>query len=101
MWRNKLSRILKISADVGLFITTKYCNKLSTFKKCQRGTAVLEYSLLAAFVAGGMLSGSSYMSHDAVEGENALLGVFVTASVGSKSSKSSGGKRSHGVMITE
>lgn len=71
------------------------------FNSCQKGTAVVEHSLLAAFVAGGVLSGSSYMSHNAVDGENALLGVFRTASVGSMASINRSDERNDGVMITE
>lgn len=87
---------------ISAFASAHCNNTVLKFAKCQKGTAVVEYSLLAAFVAGGVLSGSSYMSHNAKDGENALLGVFVTASASSSSSSDSQvSSNSDGVLITE
>lgn len=104
MWRDFLSKILKLYTRVGAFVNANCNDKILKFKTCQKGTAVVENALVAAFVVGGVLSGSSYMSHEAEDGENALLGVFKTASASSSSGEnvaSSNNAKSDGVMITE
>lgn len=79
--------------------------KIAKFRECNEGSTVVEYGLLAAFVVGVVLSGSSYFTHEASAGENALLGVFLTPVASSSSvtkdiseSKNRNRKR---VLITE
>lgn len=96
-----MSRLLKVDLATNLLAGASFPQSFTMFRKCQKGTAVVEHSLIAAFIAGSVLSGSSYISHDAEKGENALLGVFVANSTGSSGTKASDANSRNGVMITE